>query len=67
MAAKKKSVKKRTVKKATTKPKTIVNAAPIGRTRKLLLRLSVEEYEALQAKAYKEGTPMANLLRTSAL
>ena len=64
MAAKKKSSKK-TSKKVV--EKTITTAAPIGRERKLLLRLSVEEYDALQAKAAKQGTSMANLLRTSAI
>lgn len=42
-------------------------AEPIGRERKLLLRLSKDEYNALQAKAEKQGTSMANLLRTSAI
>ncbi len=42
-------------------------AAPAGRERKLLLRLSTDEYNKLQAKAEKQGTSMANLLRSSAI
>jgi hypothetical protein len=74
MAAKKKTAKKTAAKKPAKQTVNAANgsnkvktAAPIGRERKLLLRLSVEEYEALQEKAAEKETSMANLLRTSAL
>lgn len=60
MAAKKKTAKKPA-------KKSVKTAAPVGRERKLLLRLSNDEYEALQTKAAKQETSMANLLRSSAL
>ncbi len=67
MAAKKKTAKKVTKKSAAKKSdKKVQTAEPIGRTRKLLLRLSVEEYANLEAKAAKLNTSMANHLRTSA-
>ncbi len=61
MAAKKKTAKKKSAAK-----KTAVAREP-GRARKLLLRLSVEEYDQLQAKAAKQEVSMAHLLRSSAL
>lgn len=71
MASKKTAKAAKAAKKSSGSKKTgnpaVKTAAPIGRERKLLLRLSVEEYDALQAKAAKQGTSMANLLRTSAI
>jgi hypothetical protein len=59
MAAKKKSAKKNGSAKA------VKTAEPIGRERKLLLRLSTDEYNTLKQKAEKAGTSMANFLRSN--
>lgn len=66
MAAKKKASSKKSAAKAPKAPKAKAEK-PVGRGRKLLLRLSHEEYAALQAKAAKLETTMADLLRTGAL
>lgn len=61
------AAKKKTAKKPAKKSNGVKSAAPIGRERKLLLRLSKDEYNSLQEKAEKNGTSMANWLRTSAI